>query len=70
MFAVVKSPSATFRERAAELRRALHQLLFDPDDGLLAWLLMAKERLGVEPLAIDTLTRHNWQNTIEETTVN
>jgi hypothetical protein len=35
-------------------------LLFDPDDGLLAWLLVAKERLGIEVLTIDRLTRQNW----------
>jgi hypothetical protein len=35
-------------------------LLFAPDDSLLAWLLMAKERLGIEVLTIDRLTRQNW----------
>jgi hypothetical protein len=55
-------PLSCYAKRTgSRIERALHQLLFDPDDGLLAWLLMAKERLGAEPLAIDTLTRHNWE---------
>jgi hypothetical protein len=64
-------PLSCYAKRTgSRIERALHQLLFDPDDGLLAWLLMAKERLGAEPLAIDTLTRHNWQNTIKGTAAN
>lgn len=54
-------PLSCYAKRTgSRIERALHQLLFDPDDGLLAWLLMAKEHLGVESLAIDALTRHNW----------
>lgn len=54
-------PLSCYAKRTgSRIERALHQLLFDPDDGLLAWLLMAKEHLGVESLAIDALTWHNW----------
>jgi hypothetical protein len=54
-------PLSCYAKRTgSRIERALHQLLFDPDDGLLAWLLVAKERLGIEVLTIDRLTRQNW----------
>jgi hypothetical protein len=54
-------PLSCYAKRTgSRIERALHQLLFDPDDGLLARLLMAKERLGIEVLTIDRLTRQNW----------
>ena len=33
--------------RGTKLERALHMLYFDPDDGLVVWLLHAARRLGL-----------------------
>ncbi|MGQ9729582.1 MAG: hypothetical protein ACUVSC_13900, partial [Candidatus Fervidibacter sp.] len=56
-------PLSCYRKRTGnKIERSLHQLLFEPEDGLLVWLLAAKEYLGVEQLTIDALTHNNWHD--------
>jgi hypothetical protein len=58
-------PLSCYAKRTgSRIERALHQLLLAPDDGLLAWLLWAKERLGVEPLTLAHLTERDWSDGI------
>ncbi len=46
-------PLSCYAKRTGtKVERALHQILFAPNDGLLAWLLWAKERLSTEVLTI------------------
>lgn len=46
-------PLSCYAKRTGnKIERALHQLLFAPDDGLLSWMVWVKERLGVEVLTV------------------
>ncbi len=54
-------PLSCYAKRTgSKVERALHQLLFDPDNGLIAWLLWVKERIGIEPLTVTDLTQRDW----------
>jgi len=53
-------PLSCYPKRTGDkVERALHFLLFEPEKGLVAWLLWAKERLGVEPLTLSHLTQRD-----------
>lgn len=53
-------PSSCYAKRTGNrVEKALHQILFAPNDGLLAWLLWAKERLSVDMLTIEHLHLFN-----------
>mgnify|MGYP001627131150 CR=1 FL=1 len=43
-----------------KIERALHQLLFEPDNGLIAWLLWLKGKARVETLTASDLTQRDW----------
>jgi hypothetical protein len=43
--------------RGTKLQKALHLLTFDPDEGLVAWLLHASHRLGIAPRLLDLAAR-------------
>ncbi|MFN4178866.1 MAG: hypothetical protein ACK4I8_01010 [Armatimonadota bacterium] len=54
-------PLSCYAKRTGDkIERALHQLLFEPDNGLIAWLLWLKEKVKVKTLTVSDLTQQDW----------
>ena len=70
MHTLFQLPDDEFAMRAgSKTEKALHRLLFHPEDGFLAWILDLRERLGwkreASVLAMAEWCRKNWNEMIE-----
>jgi hypothetical protein len=70
MHTLFQLPDGEFAMRAgSKTEKALHHLLFHPEDGFLAWILDLRERLGwkreASVLEMAEWCRKNWKEMIE-----
>jgi hypothetical protein len=71
MHTLFQLPDSEFASRSgSKSEKALHQLLFHPTEGFLAWLLELRERFGWQSganvLEVADWCRKNWRKVIEE----
>jgi len=71
MHTIFQLPNGHFSmQTGSKTEKALHHLLFHPQEGLIAWLLDLKQRFGWEQAMnvyqIAQWCQKNWKNTVEE----
>jgi hypothetical protein len=71
MHTIFQLPNGQFSmQRGSKTEKALHHLLFHPQEGLIAWLLDLKQRFGWEQAMnvhqMAQWCRKNWKNAVEE----
>jgi hypothetical protein len=71
MHTIFQLPNGRFSmQNGSKTEKALHHLLFHPQEGLIAWLLDLKQRFGWEQAMnvhqMALWCRKNWKNAVEE----
>jgi len=70
MHTLFQLPDSEFAmQGGGKTEKALHRLLFEPQEGFIAWVLHLRERFGWKPelnvLEMATWCQHNWRNVAE-----